>query len=48
MTTRDGDPEAVGADDEGLISRFWKEPAPPAPVPVPAPAPDSDADPEEC
>ena len=47
MTTRDGHPEDAGADDEGLISRFWKGPVPLGHGPEPAPTPDSDADPEE-
>ena len=45
MSDRDEPPEGEGAGDEGLISRFWKSPAPEA-EPDPRPVGDQDAKPD--
>lgn len=45
MSDEDGPADAAGSGDEGLISRFWKDPAP---VVAPSePTPPAEAEAEE-
>jgi len=43
---RDVAAEVGDPDDEGLISRFWKAPAPLRPVTEPVPPPEREAEPD--